>query len=309
MPMDGLPPSIAVVPEGAQLPPGMETVTHATSVVDEQYFETIGVPLLRGRGFLATDSENAPRVAVVNEVFADRYWPRQSAVGKRFRIDSIRGPWVEIVGVAKTTKYSFVIETAREFVYLPFRQRNADSLFLLVRSIADPSSLVAPLREIIRQLDSAMPIASTRTMDELYRMRSVEVLNVVAALTGALGIMGLALALTGLYGLVAYAASRRTKEIGIRIAIGAARSDILRMVGRQGLVISVAGLAIGLLGSLGASRALALVFPGGAGGDNRTDLVAFAFVAIVVLIVTQLAAYFPARRASRINPTDALRSE
>ena len=140
-------------------------------------------------------------------------------------------------------------------------------------------------------------------------MRSVVILNVIVALVAAMGMMGLSLAIVGLYGLVAYAASRRTKEIGIRMAIGAGRSDVLRMVLGKGSLLAIAGLVVGLLASLAVSGALARVFPGGVGGDGRTDYPAFLIVAVAVLAVTLLAAYLPARRASRINPTDALRCE
>jgi ABC-type antimicrobial peptide transport system permease subunit len=124
-----------------------------------------------------------------------------------------------------------------------------------------------------------------------------------------MGMMGLALAIVGLYGLVAYAVSRRTKEIGIRMAIGASRSDVLQMVLGQGFVLAIAGLGVGLLASAGAAHALGAIIPGGAGGDSRTDYVPFALVASSVLAVTLLAAYVPARRASRVNPTDALRCD
>jgi predicted permease len=309
MPMDGLPPSITIIPEGFQFPAGKESATLARSIVDEHYFDTIGVPILKGRGFHATDSADAPKVAVVNEVVAQHYWPGQDPIGKRFRLDHSAGPWVEIVGVAKTSKYSFIIERPLEFVYLPYRQRAPESMFLLVRSLGDPTSLAAPLREVVRGLDANLPISDIRTMEELYRLRSVVILNVIVSLIASMGLMGLALALVGLYGLVAYAASRRTNEIGIRMAIGAGRSDVLRMVLRQGFVLAIAGLGVGLLASAGAARALGGIFPGGAGGDGRTDFTAFLLVASAVLAVTLLAAYVPARRASRVNPTDALRHE
>jgi ABC-type antimicrobial peptide transport system permease subunit len=182
-------------------------------------------------------------------------------------------------------------------------------MFLLVRSLGDPASLVTPLREVVRGLDANLPISNTRTMEELYRLRSVVILNVIVSLIAAMGMMGLALALVGLYGLVAYAASRRTKEIGIRMAIGAGRSDVLRMVLRQGFVLAVAGLSVGLVASAGAARALGAIFPGGIDGDGRTEFMPFLLVASGVLAVTLLAAYVPARRASRVNPTDALRCE
>ena len=309
MPMDGLPPSVSMIPEGFQFPPGKETATVGTSIVDEYYFDTFGLPILKGRGFRATDSAAAPKVAVVNEVVAQRYWPAQDPIGKRLRLDNSAGSWVEVVGVAKTSKYSFIIEKPLEFVYFPYRQRSPESMFLLVRSVGDPANLVIPLREVVRRLDANLPISNTRTMEELYRLRSVVILNVIVSLIATMGMMGLALALVGLYGLVAYAASRRTKEIGIRMAVGAGRPEVLRMVLKQGFVLAIAGLGVGLLASAGAARALGTIFSGGVGGDGRTDYVAFLLVASTVLVVTLFAAYLPARRASRVNPTDALRCE
>ena len=181
-------------------------------------------------------------------------------------------------------------------------------MFLLVRSSGDPATLVGPLRDVVRALDANLPISNVRTMDELYRLRSVVILNVIVSLVAAMGMMGLALALVGLYGLVAYAAAHRTKEIGIRMAIGAGRSDVIRMVLGQGAVLAVAGLGGGLLASAGVARALGAVLPGGAVGDG-TDYMAFPLVAATVLAVTLLASYVPARRASRVNPTDALRHD
>jgi ABC-type antimicrobial peptide transport system permease subunit len=194
-------------------------------------------------------------------------------------------------------------------VYLPYKQRPQRMMVLLAESWGDPSSLVTPLREVVRSLDAGQPINNVRTMEELYQMRVVSVLNVIVVSVAAMGMMGLGLSVVGLYGLVAYAASRRTREIGIRMAIGADRSSVLRMVLRQGMVLAVAGLCVGLLASVGADRALASMFPGGPRGDGRTDLMPFLLVASAVLVVTLLAAYVPARRASRVNPTEALRHE
>ena len=309
MPMDGLPPSVTIVPEGYQFPPGKDSAAHSRSLVDEGYFDTIGLPIVNGRGFQATDDADAPGVAVVNEAFARRYWPGQDPIGKRVRVDTTEGPWVEIVGVAKTSKYGFVFEPPMEFVYFPYRQRPSESMFLLVHAQGDPVRLAAPLRDVVRRLDANMPVSNVRTMAELYRMRSTVVLDVIVRLVAAMGTMGLGLAIVGLYGLVAYAASRRTREIGIRMAMGADQFDVVRMVVRQGLVLAVTGLGVGLLASAAATRGLTAVFPGGAGGDGGTDLVTFPLVALAVLAVTLLAAYVPARRASRINPTDALRNE
>lgn len=309
VPMDGMPPRITIVPEGFEFPAGTESATIPSSVVGEHYFETLGLSILKGRGFRATDIPEAPRVAVVNEQVAQHYWPGQDPIGKRFRLDDSRGPWVEIVGLEKTSKYGFLTEPPREFVYLPYKQRSPRHMTLFAKSVGDPSNLVTPLREIVLGLDRNQPIYNVRSLDEFYRMRVVATLNVISSLIGAMGIMGLTLAIIGLYGLVAYAASRRTREIGIRMAIGAGRSDVLRMVLRQGMVLAVAGLGVGLLASVGADRALEALFAGGPGGDHETDVMAFLLVTLAVLVVTLVAAYVPARRASRVSPTEALRYE
>jgi putative ABC transport system permease protein len=309
IPMDGLPRPVTIVPEGFQFPVGTNSVKVGGSMVDESYFETMGLSILKGRGFRATDSAEAPKVAVVNEQLAQHYWPGQDPLGKRFRVNDNGGPWVEIVGLVKTTKYSTLMERPTDFVYVPYRQRPQRVMILLAESIGDPSSLVAPLREVVRSLDAGQPINNVRTMEELYRMRVVGVLNLIVGSVAGMGMMGLVLAIVGLYGLVAYAASRRTKEIGIRMAIGADRSTVLRLVLRQGMALALAGLVVGLVASVGVDRALGATFPGGAGGDGRTDFTALLLVTSVVLVVTLIATYVPARRASRVNPTDALRCE
>jgi hypothetical protein len=245
---------------------------------------------------------------VVNQQFARHYWPNQDPVGKRFRLVDRNRTWVQVVGLAQTSKYVFIAEAPTEFVYFPHRQRAPRRMIMIAQSAGDPSSLATPLREVVRGLDTNLPIYNVRTMEELYRMRVVSIFNVLIATVSAMGLMGLGLSIVGLYGLVAYAASRRTREIGIRMAIGAGRFDVLRMVLRQGMVLAVAGLGVGLLASVVAGRALTAVFPGGPGGEG-TDLLAFPLVAAAVLVVTLLAAYVPARRASCINPTDALRHE
>jgi hypothetical protein len=266
----------------------------------------MGIPLVAGRNFTRRDDENAPHVAIVNQHLAEHYWPNRNPIGKRFRLKTANDAWVEIVGVAKTSKYVFIAEAPNDFVYLPYRQNGSPSMFLVARSAGDPAMLAAPLREVVRGLDVNMPIFQVRTMEELYRMRATSVFNVLVSTVAALGLMGLGLAIVGLYGLVAYAATRRTREIGIRMAIGATAPSVLRMVLRQGVALAVMGLVLGLAGSIGAGRLLAAAFPTGA--DQR-DLMALVLVAPLVLAVTVLATYVPARRASRVNPVEALRYE
>jgi ABC-type antimicrobial peptide transport system permease subunit len=220
-----------------------------------------------------------------------------------------RGRWVEIVGVAKTTNYVSLGERPTEFVYYPYKQRPQPQMIVLTESIGDPTSLATPLREVVRTLDANQPIYDVRSMEELYRMRVVAQFNLVSRLVAAMGTMGLGLAMAGLYGLVAYGVARRTKEIGIRMAIGASRREVLGMVLRQGVTLAVVGLGAGLLASVGAGRVLVALFPGVGPGNGSTDAVALGLVAVSVFIVTLLAAGIPARRASRINPTEALRYE
>jgi macrolide transport system ATP-binding/permease protein len=298
--------SATVAPEGFQFPPGKENVTVLAAMVDEYYLDTLGIPLLEGRNIRRDDDADAPQIAVVNQQFAQHYWPNQSAVGKRFRLNDAGKSWVEIVGVAKLSKYLFVAEAPSDFVYMPYRQRKPQRMILVAQSSGESGSLAAPLREVVHGLDADLPIYNVRTMEELYRMRAISIFNVLITIVAAMGTMGLGLSIVGLYGLVAYSATRRTREIGIRMAIGATRKTVLGMVLRQGLLLALVGLVVGLAGSIGAGQLLNAAFPG---GDNRRDIMALVLVAPIVLVVTILAAYIPARRASRINPTEALRYE
>jgi putative ABC transport system permease protein len=243
----------------------------------------------------------------VNEQFARHYWPDQDPLGRRFRLDDRDKTWVEIVGVARTAKYLFIAEPPTDFVYLPYRQRMPQRMLMVTQSAGDPTALVGPLRDVVRGLDPHQPIFNVRTMAEFYRMRAVAIFNVLITTVGSMGLMGLGLAIVGLYGLVAYAVTRRTKEIGIRMAIGADRKAVLRMVLRQGMVLALVGLVLGLVASIAAGRMLSAAFV--QGGESRTDLLALVIVTPIVLAITFLAAYIPAARAARINPVQALRHE
>ena len=297
---------VTIAPEGFQFPEGRENVTVLSSGIDEHYFATLAIPLVQGRNFTEADDLAAPRVAIVNQQLAQHYWPNQDPIGRRIRLNDDEKTWVQIVGVAKTAKYLFIAEPPSDFVYLPYRQRKPQRMIMLTQSAGDPASLAAPLREVVRGLDVNQPIFNVRTMEELYRMRAVSVFNVLITMVGSMGLMGLGLAIVGLYGLVAYAATRRTREIGIRMAIGADRTTVLRMVLRQGVVLALVGLVVGLVASVGAGELLAAAFPQ---GNDQRDVLALVLVTPIVLAVTVLAAYIPARRASRVNPMQALRYE
>ena len=295
-----------VAPEGFQFPTGKDNVTVVSSRVDEYYFDTMQLTLLRGRNFSADDSDGKPRVAIVNQQFAQHYWPNQDPIGKRLRLVDNDKAWVQVVGLAKTSKYIFIAEAPTECLYLPYRQMKQREMILLAQSAGDPAALSAPLRDIVRGLDANMPIYNVRTMEQVYRMRAIGIFNVLVTTVAAMGLMGLGLSIVGLYGLVSYAAARRTREIGIRMAIGADRGAVSLMVLRQGIVLAVAGLVLGLVASVGAGELLRAAFPT---GDNQRDAGALLIVVPIVLAVTFLAAYVPARRASRLNPVQALRHD
>ena len=296
---------LAFVPDGFQLPRDRENFTAMMDTVDEGFFPTMGITILRGRGIQASDSADAPRVAVVNEQFARHYWPNAEAVGQHIRLDSRTGAPVEVVGVAQTVTYRQTFEKPTDFVYLPLAQHPVARMVLLLQSNGDPHQLIEPLKEVVRALDANLPISETRTYEDVYRYNAVEGPGVGIRLVATMGAVGLLLAISGLYGLVAYNVSRRTREIGIRIAIGATPGDVLRLVMGKGLVLVGAGTAIGLVLGLALERLMnAMLF--NAGG---VDILAYIVIVPSLLLATLLAAYVPARRAAKIAPTQALRYE
>ncbi len=296
---------VAFVPDGFDMPRDRESLTSTMDTVDPGYFETMGIAILRGRGFVASDTKEAPRVAVVNEQFAKHYWPGGDAVGKHLRLEHRAGTSLEIVGVARTIKYRETGEKPMDFVYMPLAQHPIARMVLMVRSSGDPLQLAEPLRGILRGLDPNLPLSEMRTYEELLRYSTVEGPRIAIELIGSMGAVALLLAIAGLYGLVAYNVSRRTHEIGIRMAIGAAPSDVLRLVMGKGLALVGVGTAIGLAMGFAIERLInTMLF--NAGG---VDVVSYLIVVPTMFLVTMLAAYVPARRASRIAPTQALRYE
>ena len=293
------------IPEGYQFPKGQETVTTMGSIVDEHYFDTMKMPILRGRAFTAADKADSKPVAIVNEAFAQKYWPNQDAIGKRLRLKDRNGPLAEVVGVAKTSRYIFISEPPFPFVYLPYAQNFSSRMSLFVETAGDPAEIAAPLRTLVRSLDANIPIYNARTMANLYHQRTVVILQMILQLISTLGLLGLALALIGLYGLIAYSVSRRTQEIGIRMALGAHRSDVLKMVLRQGFVLSIIGVAIGLAASIAVRPILAL----GLIGLGSSNPVVLLIAPLALILVTMAACYLPAHRASQVDPFRALRWE
>jgi macrolide transport system ATP-binding/permease protein len=295
---------LTFVPDGFQMPPDRANFNSTMDTIDEGYFATMGIPILRGRAFLPSDTADSPRVAVVNEHFAKHYWPAGDAVGKHIHLDSSAGTPVEIVGIAQTIK-SQNMESPTDFVYMPLAQHPVARMVLMLRSTGDPLQLVQPLKDVVRSLDPNLPMLQTRPYQDFYLNQAVRGPRIAIDLVGSMGLVGLLLAVAGLYGLVAYNVSRRTREIGIRIALGAASSNVLRLVLGKCLVLVGVGTAIGLAMGFALEQLMnSMLFDSGG-----VDIVAYAVVVPMMFLVTMLAAYVPARRATQIAPTQALRYE
>ena len=309
IPMSGLSAGqTSIAPEGYEFPVGIESEAVMTSFVDADFFSLMQVRVTQGRALAATDTAEAPRVAVVNQTLADRFWPGRSPVGQRFRANGADGPWVEIAGVVPAGRYFTVSDPPRSFMYLPYAQAPQSQMTLVVSSTSDPLTLAEPLRAIVRELDPNLAVAAVRTMESRYYDAAIRSFMVFMYAIAAMGVMSVTLAFAGLYGLVASNVSQRTREIGIRMALGANRGRVLKMVLGDGMRVTLIGLGLGLVLTFGVSQALRAAFPGGNPSAER-DLIEYVRVIVAMLAVTGLAAYLPARRAARIEPTRALRYE
>ena len=276
------------------------------NVVGPGFFETMPVSILRGRALYPSHEETAQRVAVVNETMARRLWPGQDSIGQRFRT-SREGAWIEVVGMAADGKYLMLAEDPRPYFYVPISQRYSSPTTLIVRSASDPAALAQPLQRLLREMDADLPVFNIRTMedhvrDSVFGLMPMRMGSTMAAVQGTIALL---LAVMGLYAVVSYAVRRRTREIGVRMALGARRSDVLRLVVGEGLRLSIAGVSLGLLISAGLSLALSNVLYGVA----SVDVSVFAGVTVLLLTVSGLACYLPARTAIRVDPLVALRHE
>lgn len=282
-------------------PEGGRGIPTSFAAVDPDYFKVTRIPLLAGRGLQSTDDASAAHVAVVNQTFARQFFGASDAVGKTFRIDSTV---VTIVGMARDAKYSTLTEDPKPYLYLPAAQRWSSSQNVLVRTRGDAAQVMPALRDVVRQIDGSIPLPTTQT---LRQATSVVLLpqRVAAGVMGALGMVGLLLAAVGLYGIIAYSVTQRIREIGVRMALGAQRADVLRLVVGDGMRLVGIGMVIGLALALGATRVMrSFLFD-----VSPSDALTFVAVAALLAATALLASYLPARRAAAVPPTLALRQE
>jgi macrolide transport system ATP-binding/permease protein len=293
-----------IVIEGRATEPGKEKFQTLASAVDEGYFETLGTRMVQGRAFDERDTASSLPVAIVNETFAKTVWPGRDPIGRRLRYDLPDGPFLEVVGVAADGKYRQLTESPRPYLFLPFAQRKQYRATVVVAYKGDMSTAVAAVRREVKAIDPAMPVFEVKTMDQFLE-RAMTAPRMSAMLAAPAGILAAIIAAMGLYGVMAYSVSRRTREVGIRMAIGAAPLNIVRMVMRQGMTLAGVGLVVGLALALAGTRFIeVLLF-----GVTPTDPLVFAGVPLLLAAVAATACYIPARRAVKIDPLRALRSE
>jgi putative ABC transport system permease protein len=293
----------AGVPDGKQSLPIEEWTELDNANVGPGYFEAIGIPVVRGRAFEERDAARGRQLGVVNEALAARFWPGEDPVGKRLLVERDQEP-VEILGVVRNARYRTLGEAQRPFLYQGYDAIDYNASALVVRTRGDVDALLVRLREISRAVDESVPVVGLQTLEAAT---SVALLlpRTGAILFLSFGLLGLTLASVGLYGVIAYLAMQRTREIGIRVALGAQRGDIVRMVVGQGFKLALSGVCLGLAVALVATRAIAAVLY----GVSATDVLTFATVSLTLLGVAAVACYIPAWRASRLDPMVALRYE
>ena len=288
--------------------PGEETARQQAinmdyNIVTPKYFDTVGIPILQGRDFDQRDTSESPGTVIVNEAFVRRFWQGQSPIGKQVILAGNKTP-LEVVGLAKNSKYYGWREEGLPFIYLPFSQTYRPGMTLLINSVGDPATLIKSVRDTVRDLDRGVPIFNVRTMTEhlgvaLFEMRAAAVMLTFFSL------LALALATVGLYGMIAHSVNQRKREIGIRMALGAQRSDILKLVLKEGMFLTLTGLVIGVGLAIGLSQLVSsLLF-----NVSTLDLPTYGLVALVLAFVAFLASFLPAREAIKVEPIKALRYE
>jgi predicted permease len=277
-----------------------------SNVVGGDYFAAMGIPVLEGRAFTERDDATAPAVAIVNDAFGRAIWPGQTAVGKRFHVGSATGPMLEIVGVVRGTQDLLPGETPKPMVLRPIGQVFEGEMTVIAHTAADPASLVPALRAVLTSLDPALPAFDVRTMDDHLRNGQAFLFTRIgSAFAAVFGMLALVLATVGVYGVVSYSVAQRSREIGVRMALGARRGAIAGLVIGQGLRLAWIGVGVGLALSVATAGGLSAVLV----GVGPRDPLVIATVVAVLTVVVALASLIPARRAMRIDPITSLRSQ
>jgi putative ABC transport system permease protein len=297
-------PQSNIVVEGQEPKPGEPVVVSNVRSVTPGYFDAMGTRVLKGRVFRASDGPDAPRVAVVDETFARRYWPNGEALGKRIGAqgDTSANRWMTIVGVVPNVRHASLGEAPNLQVYAPFAQQTPWTMYLIVRGTREPRSLVSAIRAQVTAVDPEIPLYEVRTMEEAVS-RSLLTRRLTNGLLTAFATAAFVLAAIGIYGVISIGVAGRTREFGVRIALGAKPANLLQLVLKQGAWLAGAGIAIGLLGATWVVRFLrSLLF-----GVSVFDVPTFVAATGVLALVAMVACLIPARRATRVAPAVVLR--
>ena len=293
-----------VLREGETLAKGSAGRVIMTSIVSPGYFKTMQIPILEGRDFDHRDQPKTQRVIIVNQRMAETIWPGESAVGKRVFIGAESRDAVEVVGVVKTGKYRALAEDPKPFFYYSMDQLRPRPMAMVLRASVDPRSLVGAIRSEAQAIDRRVPLSGVKTMDD-HRTYALWAPNMAASFSVAFAVVAILLSAVGLYSVMAYVVSQRTREVGIRMALGANRSDVMKMITRQGMRLAAVGVVIGLLMALALAQLLSSLLIGISGYDVTT----FILVPTLLSAVALVACYLPARRATKVDPLIALRYE
>ena len=303
LPLTGAHEGTDVFLEGQEATPAGQRPNADYTIVTPDYFATLQIPLLQGRYFTAEDKQDAPLAIIVNDMLAARLWPGQNPIGKRFRV-GFEEEKREVVGLVGSIKQMTLDSEARGAMYLPHLQAPTPGLTVLVRTRGEPLSMGAAVREEVRAIDKDVPVTKVQTMEKVFGA-SVAQPRFSMLVVGLFAALALVLSAVGIYGVMAYAVSRRSHEIGVRMALGAGANQVLKLVLKDGMTLALAGIAIGLLGAFALTRLMAsLLF-----GIGAKDPATFISVAFFLALVAFIACYIPARRATKVDPLVALRNE
>jgi predicted permease len=290
----------SVFPEGADTTT-RDRILIQVNTVTPGYFSTVGIPLVRGRDFTASDDATAPKVVVINQTMADEFWKGKDPIGKRFKFFG-DDAYTSVIGVAKNSTYNGVAEQPIPFIYQPLKQNYTPAAALHVRAAGDAAALAGPVRDAVRQLDPTLTLFDVRTLEEQVG-ESLQPQRMSVFLLTIFGTLALLLAAIGLYGVLAGTVAQRRREIGVRMALGAGRGRVLGQVVRQGMALVAAGLLLGFAAALAATRVMASQLY----GTTPHDPWIFTTVPVVLTLVAVLACWLPARRAAQVDPMVALR--
>jgi putative ABC transport system permease protein len=296
-----------IIPDDQPLEPGQVPPTVFDNYVTPGYFETLRIPIKRGRTFNDSDNESAPKVAVINETMAKKFWPNRDAVGRRFKSKDNEQKWadIEVIGIVQDSKYKGIVEDSMPFLYRPLAQDYVPLRNIQVRTSVPPESLELQIAATIHELAPGLAVTVKTMEQDLQGINGYLFYRLGAQLSGAMGLLGLSLAVVGVYSVVSYAAAQRTHEIGIRMALGAESRDVLKIVLTRSLMMIAGGIALGMILSFAGARALGSFLV----GVSPSDPVTFGVVMVLLLSVALLACLIPAYRATRVDPLVALRYE